>query len=196
MADQPSTPNQSQREAAIARLKAQGAWNSPIDRRRFFSTVAAGWALFAAGFGGLTAIFAAFMAPRVDFGKSQSFRAGPLDKYSPNSVNEEYKSSQKVWIVRDSKKIFAISTVCTHLGCTPNWADNESKFKCPCHGSGFYGPRPGVDAGVNFEGPAPRPLERYKIFLTDDGQIQVDKSQRFLQEKGEWDNPESYIRVG
>ena len=50
------------REAAVARLKAQGAWNSPIDRRRFFSTAAAGWALFAAGFGGLSAIFAAFHA--------------------------------------------------------------------------------------------------------------------------------------
>ena len=36
----------------------------------------------------------------------------------------------------------------------PNWLDGEQKFKCPCHGSGFY------MTGVNFEGPAPRPLER------------------------------------
>jgi cytochrome b6-f complex iron-sulfur subunit len=182
-----------EREAAIARLKAQGAWNAPLDRRRFFSTAAAGWALFTAGFGGLSAIFGAFMAPRVDFGKAQTFRAGPPDKYPPNSVSEEYKSSQRAWIVRDSDKIFVLSTVCTHLGCTPNWSDNEGKFKCPCHGSGFYGPHPGVLAGVNFEGPAPRPLERYKIMLTDDGQILVDKSRKFLQEKGEWDNPESFI---
>lgn len=133
------------------------------------------------------------MAPRVDFGKSQSFRAGPPDKYPRNSVSEEFKSSQKVWIVRDAEKIVALSTVCTHLGCTPNWLGNEDKFKCPCHGSGFYGPRPGVQAGVNFEGPAPRPLERYKVAMTDDGQILVDKSQKFLEEKGEWSNPESFI---
>jgi cytochrome b6-f complex iron-sulfur subunit len=180
------------REAAIARLKERGLWNAPVDRRRFFSTVTAGWALFAAGFGGLSAIFAAFMAPRVDFGKIQTFRAGPLDKYAPNTVSEEFKNTQKVWIVRDSEKIFALSTVCTHLGCTPNWADNEGKFKCPCHGSGFYGPKTGV-AGVNFEGPAPRSLERFKVKLSDDGQILVDKSQIFLKETGGWDNPESFI---
>ena len=39
--------------------------------------------------------------------------------------------------------------VCTHLGCTPNWLEAEQKFKCPCHGSGFY------KDGINFEGPAP-----------------------------------------
>ena len=164
-----------------------------MDRRCFFSAAAAGWALFAAGFGGLVSILGAFMAPRVDFGKSQKFRAGPLDKYSPNSVSEEYKSSQRVWIVRDDEKLFAISTVCTHLGCTPNWEGNENKFKCPCHGSGFFGPRAGVQAGVNFEGPAPRPLERYKVSLSDDGQILVDKSRKFLFESGEWSNSESYI---
>ena len=200
MPETPTTPPSDTREAAIARLKAQGVWNAPVDRRRFFSTVAAGWALFATAFGGLSAILGAFMAPRVDFGKSQSFRADSPDKYGPNSVSEEYKSSQKVWIVRatDEKgveRIVALSTKCTHLGCTPNWADDEKKFKCPCHGSGFYGPRPGVEAGVNFEGPAPRPLERYKISLTDDGKILVDKSRAFAKELDQWDNPESFIIV-
>jgi len=189
----PVKPAINPREAAIAKLKEQGVWNAPVSRRHFFSTVAAGWAIFAAAFGGLAAIFAAFMAPRVDFGKSQTFRAGPIDRYTPNTVSEDFKSSEKVWIVRDGEKIFALSTVCTHLGCTPVWAGNESKFKCPCHGSGFYGPLPGVQAGVNFEGPAPRPLERFKVTLTDDGQILVDKSRIFQEEKGEWTNPESFI---
>jgi cytochrome b6-f complex iron-sulfur subunit len=194
----PKTSSGSAREEAIARLKAQGLWNSPMDRRSFFSTVTAGWALFAAAFGGLSAIFGAFMAPRVDFGKSQSFRAGPLDKFPPNKVSEEFKDSQKVWIVNDGTRVFALSTVCTHLGCTPIWAENEKKFKCPCHGSGFYGPRPGIQAGVNFEGPAPRALERYKVTLTDDGQVLIDKSQLFLKEAAGpsgWDNPESFIAV-
>lgn len=194
----PKTLSSNAREEAIARLKAQGLWNAPIDRRRFFSTVTAGWALFAAAFGGLGAIFGAFMAPRVDFGKSQSFRAGPVDKFGPNTVSEEFKDAQKVWIVNDGEKVFALSTVCTHLGCTPNWAGNEGKFKCPCHGSGFYGPRPGVQAGTNFEGPAPRSLERYKVSLTDDGQVLVDKSQIFLKESsgpGGWESPESFITV-
>lgn len=37
--------------------------------------------------------------------------------------------------------------------------------------------------GINFEGPAPRPLERYRIFLADDGEIVVDKTKKFQQEE-------------
>ena len=83
--------------------------------------------------------------------------------------------------------IYALQSVCTHLGCPPNWLAAEQKFKCPCHGSGFY------ISGINFEGPAPRPLERFKVALADDGQIMVDKSQKFQQELGQWSDPDSFI---
>ncbi|MCB0418216.1 MAG: hypothetical protein KDD39_11225, partial [Bdellovibrionales bacterium] len=61
--------------------------------------------------------------------------------------------------------------------------------KCPCHGSGFY------KTGINFEGPAPRPLERFKIGLSEDGQIFVDKNKKYQQEKGEWDDPDSFLEL-
>ena len=48
---------------------------------------------------------------------------------------------------------------------------------------------------MNFEGPAPRPLERFRIALADDGQVLVDKSKKFQQEKGEWNNPESFLAL-
>jgi cytochrome b6-f complex iron-sulfur subunit len=92
-------------------------------------------------------------------------------------------------VVRQGNTIFALSTICTHLGCTPNWLEAEQKFKCPCHGSGFY------MSGINFEGPAPRPLERYRIVVADDGQLMVDKSKKFQQELGEWSNPEAAVQV-
>ncbi len=47
--------------------------------------------------------------------------------------------------------------------------------------------------GINFEGPAPRPLERCKIWLADDGQISIDKGTRFRYEKGQWDNPDAFL---
>ena len=72
---------------------------------------------------------------------------------------------------------------------TPNWLPVESKFKCPCHGSGFR------MTGIHFEGPAPRPLERFKISLANDGQILVDKTKSYKWEKGEWENPESFLKV-
>ena len=49
--------------------------------------------------------------------------------------------------------------------------------------------------GINFEGPAPRPLERYKISLTPAGTIKVDKTKVYRWEKGQWDNPNSFISV-
>ena len=68
--------------------------------------------------------------------------------------------------------------MCTHLGCTPRWLVAENKFKCPCHGSGFH------KNGINFEGPAPRPLERFKITLAEDGQLVVDKSVKLPLREG------------
>ena len=85
--------------------------------------------------------------------------------------------------------IYALIAICTHLGCTPNWLSEEQKFKCPCHGSGYY------KSGINFEGPTPRPLERAAISLASDGQILVDKNVMFRFEKGEWNNPGSFLKV-
>ena len=45
------------------------------------------------------------------------------------------------------------------------------------------------------EGPAPRPLERWKVSVGDDGQLVVDRSRKFQNERGEWSNPESFITV-
>ncbi|HLE36364.1 MAG TPA: Rieske 2Fe-2S domain-containing protein, partial [Candidatus Acidoferrales bacterium] len=84
---------------------------------------------------------------------------------------------------------YAILAVCTHLGCTPYWLNTENKFKCPCHGSGFR------RTGINFEGPAPRSLERVKIALADDGQLVIDKSVLFLYEKGDWTKPEAFLKL-
>ena len=106
-----------------------------------------------------------------------------------NTVDVVFEKSFNGWVVGDEESILGLSTVCTHLGCTPNWLQTEEKFKCPCHGSGFR------MTGINFEGPAPRPLERYKVSLSNDGQILVDKTKSFKWEKGEWENSESFLLV-
>ena len=159
----------------------------PIDRRSFLKLLVLGWAAFAAVVAGYGTMVLRYLFPNVLFEPKQSFSVGRIEDYAVGEVSERFKKKYAVWIVRDSEKIFALSTVCTHLGCTPNWLENENKFKCPCHGSGYY------KTGINFEGPAPRPLERFKISLAPEGEIVVDKMVKFQYEKGQWSNPDSYI---
>jgi cytochrome b6-f complex iron-sulfur subunit len=160
-----------------------------MTRRGFLSTIGVAWTSFAAACGAGAVATGRFMFPNVLFEPPQSFKAGPPDEFLAGTVDNRFKESFGVFVVRDERSIYALKAVCTHLGCTPNWLDAENKFKCPCHGSGFY------RTGINFEGPAPRPLERYRIVLADDGQIIIDKTKAYAYEKGEWINPESFLSV-
>ena len=160
-----------------------------INRKTFLSWLSIGWMAFAAATGGFFVSMIRFLFPNVLFEPPQSFKIGYPDDFENGKVDLRFKKKYNVWIVRDDEKIIALSTVCTHLGCTPNWLETERKFKCPCHGSGFR------SSGINFEGPAPRPLERFKILLADDGQILIDKTKSFKYEKGEWNRIESYLKV-
>lgn len=136
---------------------------------------------------------ARFMMPNVLVEPPTKFKIGPLTDYAPGTVSTKWKAQFGVWIVNDEidgqQMIYALSTVCTHLGCTPNWLEGEQKFKCPCHGSGFY------KTGINFEGPAPRPLERHGIRIAEDGMLEVDKSLKFQMELGQWESASSYVPV-
>jgi len=146
------------------------------------------WTTFTASMALMTLGTLRFLFPNVLTEPPSKFKAGFPDTYEEGKVVERFKD-QNAWIVRRDGVIYALSTTCTHLGCTPNWLEREQKFKCPCHGSGFQ------ITGINFEGPAPRPLERWAVSIGDDGQLVVDKSKKFQQERGDWTNPESFIKV-
>jgi cytochrome b6-f complex iron-sulfur subunit len=156
------------------------------------SWVSLGWITFSASMAGMTLGTVRFLFPNVLSEPPTRFKAGQPDQFELDQVSDRFKP-EGAWVVRhkdgDREVIYALSTTCTHLGCTPNWLEGEKKFKCPCHGSGFY------ITGVNFEGPAPRPLERYAIRRTDDGQIEVDKSRKFQKELGQWSDPDSFLQV-
>ena len=168
--------------------------------RRDFVTAAAltvGWGSVATVNAGGGLLFARFMAPNVLEEQDPKVRCGPLKKYAamaPGDVNNEYKPEKPsgFWIIRGEDRIAALSIICTHLGCIPSWLPNDRKFKCPCHGSGYK------QDGTNFEGPAPRPLERFKIYL-DGEDVVVDRSRKFLamgpNDTAKWNDPEAYIPV-
>jgi cytochrome b6-f complex iron-sulfur subunit len=162
------------------------------DRRFFlFTWIGIAWFTLTASLVGMVLGTLRFLFPNVLSEPPSSFKAGDASSYEEGKVEDKFKD-RGAWVIlgRDDNNrriIYALSTTCTHLGCTPNWLDAEKKFKCPCHGSGFK------ISGVNFEGPAPRPLERYAVKKTDDNQILVDKSKKFQKELGQWDDPDSFI---
>jgi cytochrome b6-f complex iron-sulfur subunit len=115
------------------------------------------------------------------------FEAGALADYRPGSVSERFLHDWRVFIVNERDHVFALHARCTHLGCTPRWNARGDKFKCPCHGSGFH------RDGVNFEGPAPRPLERAKVWIDAEGRLLVDVAPRFQHD--EWSDPRAAVLV-
>ncbi|MFQ6113100.1 MAG: ubiquinol-cytochrome c reductase iron-sulfur subunit [bacterium] len=167
---------------SVAAEKEGSIW---LSRRDFFSR--AGWVAFLSFVGSMLIGSLRFMFPRVLFEPSPVFKAGYPDDYPVGTVSTKWVKDKRVWIVRNEQGFYAIFAQCTHLGCTPRWLEAENKYKCPCHGSGF------TREGVNFEGPAPRPLERVRIVLAEDGQLLVDKSIKFREEKGEWGRPGSFL---
>jgi cytochrome b6-f complex iron-sulfur subunit len=158
-----------------------------LNRRGFISTLSLGWLAFAGASTFLGGALLRFMFPNVLYEPPQEFKIGFPAEFAVDMVDERFKAAYAIWVVRESTGFYALSTVCTHLGCTPNWLAGDEKFKCPCHGSGF------LRTGINVEGPAPRPLERFKIMLAEDGQILIDKNAKFQQEKGQWELDGSYL---
>jgi cytochrome b6-f complex iron-sulfur subunit len=132
-------------------------------RRRFLWMSGLG-ALGATGVGGAV-VLADFVHPKVLFEPPTEFRVGKLEDFALNSVTADY--DRKVYIVRTEVGFFALSAVCTHLGCITKWLEDEESIACPCHGSKF-----GKDGSLA-QGPAPRPLRRIAIRL-EEGELIVD----------------------
>jgi cytochrome b6-f complex iron-sulfur subunit len=138
-----------------------------ITRRDFLNEITLG-ALGIAGLGSVVVTYQYFL-PNVLFEPSTTFRAGNPDLYPLHSVT--FLLDQQVYIVRMPEGFYAVSAVCTHLGCITQWKPDAEMIACPCHGSKFKAD------GAKIEGPAPRPLPHFAISLTADGELLVDKLQ-------------------
>jgi cytochrome b6-f complex iron-sulfur subunit len=144
-----------------------------ISRRDFLSDVATG-ALGVAGLGAMVVTYR-YLSPNALFEPSTTYRAGNPDLYPVNSVT--YDQDQQVYIVRTQDGFYAVSAVCTHLGCITQWKPDANIIACPCHGSKFK------SDGTKVEGPAPRSLPHFSITLTPDGALLVDKKETIKPEQ-------------
>ena len=173
--------------AAAGGLATAGPEDTDIDRvrRRFV------WSCVAAFLGAWFIAFFRFFLPRTLFEPSTVFKIGAPSDYALG-IDEKWLQKYRIWVDRRPDRLFVIYARCTHLGCTPDWKPAEHKFKCPCHGSGYD------DEGINFEGPAPRPMDRAHIEVAPDGQILVDTSHLYSWPKGQpsqFNDPGAYLPV-
>jgi cytochrome b6-f complex iron-sulfur subunit len=149
------------------------------------------WATVAGSLITFCLMFVRFFLPRSILEPSSVFRIGPPGDYAIG-VDTKWQQQYRIWVTRTSDRLFVIYARCTHLGCTPDWKASENKFKCPCHGSGYD------SEGINFEGPAPRPMDRAQVTLDAEGQIVVNTGKLFEWPKGgtnHFDDDEAFIRV-
>jgi len=122
-------------------------------------------------------MFVRFFLPRSILEPSSTFKIGYPGDYALG-VDTKWQQQYRIWVDKTSDRLFVVYARCTHLGCTPDWKASENKFKCPCHGSGYD------SEAINFEGPAPRPMDRAHVELDAEGQIVVDVSRLYMWEKG------------
>ncbi len=137
-----------------------------LDRRQFFVKLGLG-SIAVAGLG--TGVFAyQFLSPNVLYEPSPVVNAGKPDSYPPDSVTLDPATG--IYVVRAAEGFYSLSAVCTHLGCLTAWKPELGIIACPCHGSKFN------RDGVKIAGPAPRPLPWLRMWLSDDGDLMVDRS--------------------
>jgi menaquinol-cytochrome c reductase iron-sulfur subunit len=156
-------------------------------RRSFLAKLGVGATLLALA--GQAYAFLRSLVPNVLYEEPLRFKVGTADQFGEGA---KFLEDKKVFVFREQNTFYAISAVCTHLGCTVKRErlnqpkkvqvrgrefEEQAEFHCPCHGSRYYGD------GTNYSGPAPRPLAYYKLEVSpDDGQLIVDISQSVGQD--------------
>ncbi len=156
--------------APAARAAGPAPPTSKLRRRIIWSCI---WAYLLGNF----LMFLRFFFPRTLFEPTTVFHIGYPSDFALG-VNEKYKQLARIWVVKEATRLYVIYARCVHLGCTPDWKPNDNKFKCPCHGSGY------TPEGINFEGPAPRPMDRAQVELDAEGQVVVDTSKLYSWDRG------------
>jgi len=149
-----------------ATLKVTQKPPAEFDRRAFFTKIGLGsLGIAAAG----TIVFSyEYLSPNVLYEPSPIVNIGKPQDFALNSVTMDVNAA--IYLVRADEGYFALSMVCTHLGCLTAWNQDLGIIKCPCHGSEF------TRTGQKIEGPAPKPLPWLKTWVSDEGDLMVDRS--------------------
>lgn len=134
-----------------------------LARRKLLGLFGSG--ALAAAMGGTVIAAIQYISPNVLYEEGSRVRVGRPEAIPPGTVL--VLPRHKIYVIRSDEGFFAISAICTHLGCMTRWEAADRSIFCPCHGSRFA-----ADGTVQ-GGPAPRPLPRLEMTL-EGGQIYVN----------------------
>ncbi len=138
-------------------------------RRSMFAVGCVG---MAAASGGFVAATLRYLVPNVLYEPSRRFDIGSPADFPQGSAT--FLPDRRLFVFNESDGFYAISSVCTHLGCNVKRAGPG--FECPCHGSRY-------DASGNVvQGPAPKPLPWYALSLSPRAELVVDLDQQVTPE--------------
>ncbi len=122
-----------------------------MNRRDFLGWIVG--AIVALSGGIMANIVARFLNPPI---VTQATRPARVPNARAMRVGEiRYVPEARAYLIRGEDGFYALTAVCTHLGCLVS--KENSGFRCPCHGSRFD------VRGTNLVGPAPRPLPRLSL---------------------------------
>ena len=143
-----------------------------VNRRAFFVKLGLGSLSIAAA--GTAAFSYQFLSPNVLFEPAPIVNAGKPENYAVDSVTLDANTG--IYLIHSQEGFFALSAVCTHLGCLTAWKPELGIIACPCHGSKFYVFEANKTPGEKIEGPAPKPLPWLQTWISDEGDLMVDRS--------------------
>jgi len=151
--------------ATASDLETSQRFAKPPERRDFLG-LAAIWSASAAVLWGLLGALR-LPWPWALPESSPRVKLGPITDFT-NTTMEPFPE-HRLWVYRDAAGLYAMSAVCTHLGCIVSAEDGG--YFCPCHGSRFNA------QGEPLSGPAPRPLKYLQLNLSPDGQLVVNQNE-------------------
>ena len=128
-----------------------------MDRRKVLKSVVT-FLPISAAFAGLAAMGVRFITPIKREIDRKIFTVG-LEELPLNATKrfKDLRGRDLMLVRTGEQEVKAISTVCTHLGCTVFWQKDRQEFFCPCHNGRFD------KNGIVLEGPPPAPLDLYKV---------------------------------
>lgn len=134
-----------------------------LDRREALGRITG----VAMGLAGVGTVFTTirYLQPNVLFEPPTRFGVGRPEEIPVGTLL--VLPEQKLYVGHAEEGFFAMSSVCTHLGCMTRYIPEQGGIFCPCHGSRFD------TSGAVTGGPAPKPLPRLRLTLAD-GELIVD----------------------